>query len=411
MPAYNYKAKNPEGQDVTSVVTAASRLQALAMLRHSGLTVLELWAEREKSVRAALNAWFAPRVSQLPGPLISASEQANFMRQLSISVGAGMPLRDALEAIAEDHENKRFRRIGVDLVAKLREGRMFSEAAAAHPAVFSRLSVSLLRVAEEAGSLPQTLDHLATSLERSAKLERKMRGIAAYPVFVAGFFILICSTMTIFVLPKFQANYTANGSLPLLSRVVFGVNNFLLNNCVPVAAALVGSVALFIQYARSPIGRRQLDVLKIRCPIVGPCIQKFAVARFCRNFAIMLRGGVPVATALEIATMICNNSAMEDALSRARDRIIGGSTIALALSAETVIPRLIVRMVGVGEASGKLPLVLDKVSDTYEDQVESSITVAMALLEPIMICFFGFCVLILVLAIYLPVFTAARGVQ
>ena len=345
------------------------------------------------------------------GARVNGSEKAVFMRQMSISVGAGMPLREALESIAEDLENQGFRRVVLDIVAKLREGHLFSEAAAAHPSVFTKLFVALLRVAEEAGSMPQTLDYLAMALERGDKLARKIRSIVAYPVFVAGFFILVCGIMTLVVLPKFQAIFGSKASLPTLTRVVFGANRFLLDHILVIAAVLIGIVVLFILYSRSPVGSQQVDALKLRLPVFGPCIQKFAVARFCRNFAIMIRGGVPVASAMEIATGICGNKAMEKALIRVRERILCGSTISGALGSEAVFPRLIVRMVGVGESSGKLPQVLDKVSDTYEDQVEGSITLATALFEPVIICFFGCFVLVLVLAIYMPVFTASRGMQ
>ena len=410
MPKYNYQAKNATGEAATSTVEASSRLEALAVLRHAGLTVLDLWTDQEHAPHLVAVTRSVPR-QRLSDPRVSSVERAVFMRQLSISVSADMPLREALHAIGEDLENPRFRRMVEDIVAKLREGRMFSEAAASHPTLFSQLSVALLHVAEEAGSMPQVLDHLATSLERSDKLDRKIRGITAYPVFVAGFFVIVCAIMTVFVLPKFQANFANNGNLPLLTRLVFGTNRFLLDHIVVIGAGLVGSVVLYIQYANSAGGKQQVDALKLRLPIIGPCLQKFAVARFCRNFAIMIRGGVAISTAMEIATGICDNKAMEKALIRTRDRILSGSTIAAALGAEPVFPRLIVRMVGIGESSGKLPVVLDRVSDTYEDQVESAITMAMSLFEPVMICFFGFFVLILVLAIYLPIFTAARGMQ
>ena len=408
MIAYSYKAKDQSGQNVTASINANSRLDALGALRDTGLTVLDLWDAGES----------VPQPAQLPSirlrPMrgsVSGAEKAVFMRQLSISVGAGMPLREALESIGEDLEDPRMRRVILDIVAKLREGCMFSDAAAAHPSVFTNLIISLLRVAEEAGSLPVTLEHLATALERNDKLNRKIRSILAYPVFIAGFFILVCGIMTLVILPKFQAIFGSNGNLPLLTRVVFGANRFLLDHLLLLAVVVAGATILFVQIARSTAGRQRIDSLKLRLPVFGPCIQKFAVARFCRNLAIMTRGGVPVISAMEIATGICGNKAIEKALVRVRGRLLCGATIAAALGDEAVFPRLIVRMVGVGEASGKLPQVLDKVSDTYEDQVEGAITLAMALFEPVIICFFGVFVLVLVLAIYLPVFTASRGMS
>jgi len=416
MPIYYYHAKNVSGQDVTATVVAPTRLDALAQLRDIGMTVLNLWTDGEPATSTALANEIAPpkrlRRSAGAGSVrVNGAEKSVFMRQLSISVSAGMPLREALESIAEDLENKGFRNVVRDLVAKLREGQMFSEAAAAHPVVFTTLFVALLRVAEEAGSMPQTLEYLAAALERGDKLGRKIRSIVAYPVFVACFFVVVCGIMTLVVLPKFQAIFGSNASLPTLTRVVFGANRFLLNHVLLIAMTLAGTVLLFVMYVRTPVGRTQVDALKLRLPIFGICFQKFAVARFCRNFAIMIRGGVPVASAIEIATGICGNKVIERALVRVRARLLGGSTIAASLGSEAVFPRLIVRMVAIGESSGKLPQVLDKVSDAYEDQVEGSITLATSLFEPIVICVFGLFVLVLVMAIYLPVFTASRGVQ
>jgi type II secretory pathway component PulF len=415
MATFNYKAKDKGGERVQASTDAPSRLEALAQLRAAGLTVLNVWQDNPTAsgiaTLAVRTAGTRARPARRHLRACGNGEKALLMRQISISVGAGMGIRDALQAIAEDMDHPALRSSLLAIGDKLREGQMFSEATTEHPAIFSRLTVALLRVAEEAGSMPQTLDYLANALERSDRLERKIRSILAYPLFVAGFFVLICSIMTIFVLPKFQANFGAEQTLPLLSRVVFGTNRFLLEHIVLIGGALAGLLVLGAQYVRTATGRLQADTLVLRLPLVGPCVQKFTVARFCRNLAIMLRGGVPVATAMEIASSVCNNRAMEVALGRIRTRVISGATIAASLEQEPVFPRLIVRMTNVGEASGKLPQILDKVSDTYEDQVEGAITIAIALLEPILICCFGFFVLLLVLAIYLPVFLAARGLQ
>jgi type IV pilus assembly protein PilC len=410
MPTYHYTARDASGQPVEADLSAATRYDALSALRLRGLTVLDLHSEDEPHP-AVLPAPSATRARR-PAARIRNSEKATFMRQLAIAVNAGMPLREALESIAEDVEHAAFRRVILQVVANLREGRTFSAAAALYPSVFPALFVALLRVAEEAGSMPQTLDYLATALERGERLSRKIRSILAYPVFIAVFFLLVCGVMTLFVVPRFQAIFATGGAhLPALTRFVFGLNRFILDNLVLLLGAAGGLAAALVLLARTPAGRLRLDAFWLRLPGVGPCIQKFAVARFSRHFAIMARGGVPVASGLEIAAATCGNLAMERALLRARDSIVRGSTIAAALAAENAFPRLIVRMVGIGEASGKLPGVLDKVADTYEDQVEGSITLAMSLFEPIIICVFGMIVLVLVLAIYLPVFTAASHMQ
>lgn len=256
-----------------------------------------------------------------------------------------------------------------------------------------------------------TLAHLSDSMERRERLIRKIKGITAYPVFIGAFFILICGIMTIFVLPKFEESLKGiGGQLPALTRIVFGVNRFMLDNLPAIFVTMMGLIAAFILFRRTPGGRVHLDRVKLKVPLFGPCLKKISIARFCQNLAIMVNGGVPITQAIEIAADICGNSILRSALLNARERIIAGSDISASLEQERVFPALVTRMVSVGEASGRLPDVLEQVSSAYEDQVEGDIMIVTALMEPVLICFFGAFILILVLAIYLPVFTMSRGV-
>jgi type IV pilus assembly protein PilC len=172
---------------------------------------------------------------------------------------------------------------------------------------------------------------------------------------------------------------------------------------------LVAGVVLVFLYTRTSHGRLALDRFKLRVPVLGSCVRRLAVARFCRNLSIMVKGGVPVAKAIEIASGVCGNKALEQSLVRATERIVAGSDIASSLGEDRTFPRLVVRMVGVGEQSGRLPQVLEKISDAYERQVEGAIMVAMSLAEPLFICFFGILILVMVLAIYMPIFTVSSG--
>lgn len=406
MPQFNYKAKDETGREVSAHIDATSRYEALNALRTRGLTVLDLWMD-DNRITAQPLLRSTPKTRRRHAR-VAATELTVFMRQLAISVNAGVPLREALESIAEDLDNLGFRRVISDVVAQLREGHTFSESTASYPMVFPVLFVALLRVAEEAGSMPQTLEYLATALERSERLSRKIRSIMAYPAFVAGFMVIISSVMTLFVVPRFQAIFKNSPTrLPLLTEVVFGVNRFLLENIIYITIGMAVLTIMFVLYARTTAGRRQLDAIALRLPLFGVCLKKLSVARFCRNFAIMIRGGVPVVTAMEIASTLGGNLIIKEGLQRARQCILRGSAIAPALATEAAFPRLLIRMVSIGETTGHLPEVMDKVSDAYEEQVESSIVMATALFEPIIICVFGGVVLVLVLAVYMPVFTAA----
>jgi len=409
MPDYRYSAKDNSGREVAGVHTAASRYEALTQLHDRGLTVTEISDEG-----VGVGGIELAKVKATKGTLlgrISSSEKAIFCRQLSISVSAGIPLRESLESITADLDNAAFRRVLERVVKKLDDGAPFSSAIMGETKIFDRLFIALIRTAEEAGSLTETLNYLATSMEKNDRLSRKIKSIMAYPLFIGGFFILISTIMTIFVLPQFQDIFAGFGNdLPKLTRAVFTINTFVIHNTLWIFSGIVAAIVLFILYASTPVGRFQIDGMLVRLPLVGEIIRKLAVSRFCRNFGIMMTGGVAVATAIEIAAEVLGNKVMEASMKATRDRIMAGNNIASSLD-KKVFPRLVARMVGVGESSGRLPEVLAKVADVYEDQVEGTIMVAVSLLEPIIIAVFGGLILLLVLAIYLPVFTSAGHVR
>ncbi|MFA5205243.1 MAG: type II secretion system F family protein [Lentisphaeria bacterium] len=406
MSTYEYRARDRNGNPVRDSVTAESRQLALAALHQRELTVIDLVAAGSVDPPAAAAGTRRAGFSLRTG--VSTAEKALLFRQLAVAVNAGVPLLESLEAVGEDLENPVLARLMAGVVRDLHAGRTFSQALADHARIFRTETVEVIKAAEEAGSMARTLDRLATAMERSDRLERRIRTVTAYPLFVGGFFVLICGVMTLFVLPKFRDIFAGFGArLPLLTRVVFGINNYFLDHFVAIFIGMLATVGILYALASTPAGKMYVDGLKYRFPLIGVWLRKYAIARFCRHLAMMLQGGVPIGTALEIAAGICANRVLEAAVRAAQHKIVGGAEIAASLGTEGEFPNLVIRMIHVGETSGRLPEVLDKVSDVYEDQVEGSVTVAMALFEPIVICVFGCVVLILVLAIYMPVFLLA----
>ncbi len=407
MATFMYTAKQDDGEIVRATLRAESRHAALGQLRGRGLIPLSV----EETGRAAGRSRRRPRGSFTSwGGGISTADRALFCRQLAISVNAGVPLREALESITEDLDKPSFKRVLERIVEQLHAGVSFSDALAQHSGTFNTLFVALIRAAEESGSMPQTLEQLAMAEERSQRLQTKIRSITAYPIFVAVFFCVVCVIMTLFVLPKFQAIFSGyDTSLPRITLMVFGINEFMIDHALVIGGGIAVAIVALYVWSRTLAGKVMLDAFKLKLPYFGPIIMKFAVARFCQNFATMLRGGVPVATAMEMAAATCGNRIMERSLLRARDRIIDGCGISESLEQDVRLPRLVVRMVSVGESSGRLPEVLQRISVVYEEQVEAAVMVATSLFEPLIICLFGIVVLVLVMAVYLPVFTAARG--
>lgn len=405
MPTYHYSAKDVTGRMVTGEYSASSRFEALSQLHGKGLTVTDI-SDDNPVAKTGKNDGVSTRMATFQRS-ISLSERSVFCRQLSISVESGVPLREAFENIAVDIDNPAFRNVLLRVMKRLDDGLTMSQAISGESKAFDRLFVALIKAAEESGSITETLKYLAVSMERADRLSRKIKSIVAYPIFIGFFFVVISLIMTLFVLPKFQSVFASfGGRLPKLTQVVFAINTFIVKNSPVIILLIVVAVVALILYCRTVTGRKQRDAFLLRMPVVGNIIRKIAVARFCRNLGIMVKGGVPVATAIEIAAEILGNKSMESTLKATRERIMAGNDIASSLDKKT-FPRLVVRMVSVGESSGRLPDVLEKVADLYEDQAEGAIMMATSLFEPVIIIVFGCLILVLVMAIYLPVFTAA----
>lgn len=417
MGMFSYIAKNKEGQEIRSSIEASTRLEALEALRKKGLTVVDLFGiEHAKAGAApkteAVKSDKKAKRKAFQSAKVKLGELAVFCRQLAISVTAGVPLRDALETIGLELEQPRLQTAVLDMVGRLNDGQSFAQAVSAHPKIFNVMFQGLIKVAEESGKLPSTLQQLANYLERTDKLQRRIKAMSAYPTFIAGFFVVVCLVMTLFILPQFSDIFSGFGAdLPIFTKLVFGANAFFVDHVIEIFAIVIVMIAAVIFYVRTPSGAYRKDKLKLATPYVGDLALKYVLARFCRSLAIMVNSGVPISTALEICAEATGNRVLERTVLDVRERILTGHGIADSLAKSGVFPGLIVRMVGVGEDSGQLPEVLEKVADLYEDQVEVSIMTTMALFEPVVIVVFGAFVLMIVLAIYMPIFTVSSSVR
>jgi type II secretory pathway component PulF len=422
MQIFDYTAKNAQGKVLRDVITADSRQQALGDLRGMGLTAVDLLEVVPREVEpdtgwqhgsASVAEQILIRLNRLKAGRIKTADMAMFCRQLAISINSGLTLRDTLEGIYEDLDDlPALKELVGDLSTKLQEGRPFSEAVAAHPDHFSPVFIGLVRAAEASGSMGETLEQLAKYMEASEKLARKVKSMMAYPLFVACFFVMICLLMVFFIVPRFQNIFTGLGAdLPKLTVTVFAINDFIVSHFPILVLALAALAASLWLYRKTGRGQFLLSKMRLKMPVTGKITTMYILARLCRCLAILLKSGVPVVTALEIIARIGDNGMIESAILAARVQIIAGTPIAKSLGQTQLFPALLIRMIGVGEGAGKLPEVLGRVADSYEDQVEASLATGMALLEPVIITVFGMLVLILVLSIYLPVFTVSMSIK
>lgn len=421
MAMFSYIAKTNEGQEIRSGLEASSRLEALELLRKKGLTVVDLYSSDTPAMAQKIHSRTVLKDSaslkkQKKGIVLSTrvniGDLAIFCRQLAISVMAGVPLRDALETIGEELEQPPLRIAVLDIASQLSQGKSFSDAVRSHPKIFNVMFCGLVKMAEESGKLPETLQQLAEYLERTDKLQRRIKAMSAYPVFIGIFFIIVCMIMTLFILPQFTDIFEGFGSnLPPFTKFVFGVNQFIVDNFIYIFIAVVAVTSLLIIYGRTEKGHFKKDKFKLSIPYAGTLIKKYVLARFCRSLSIMVHSGVPISTALEICAEATGNKVLEKTIYEVRERILVGHRIAESLEQSGIFPGLVVRMVAVGEDSGQLPEVMERVADLYEDQVETSIMTTMALFEPLVIVIFGGFILVLIMAIYLPIFSVGMSVR
>ena len=408
MPKFTYVSCDQQGQRVTAVAEAESRLILLGQLKDRGLTVIEV---KELTARDATSTR-APRkgLSKLRWSFggVDTGEMAVFWREFATMVAAGLPVVDALESISQELEHVSLKTVLTDVTASMWEGFNLSQSIRKHPKYFSPMVVALIASAEESGSLAEVSNQLATYLENRDRLIHKVRAALTYPIFLCGFFLIVIAVATFFIIPKFRDIYAGfDAKLPLITEMVFAVNAFILAH---IWWMLAGSAAVILAaalWATKPSGRHALDRLSLKLPIFGKLLQRAAVARFCRSMAILLSGGIPINRALEMAQHTSGNSVIAQAIASSREEILKGSKIAPSLKRHEIFPHMAIRMVSAGEETGSLSALLEKVADFYEARVDAALTTINSLIEPVLIVMVGGFVLIFVLSMYLPIFSLA----
>lgn len=410
MPKFNCVSRNQTGERVTAILEAGNRQELLTQLKDRGFTVMEIKELGERPQTAPKPSWkeqlFTRRGS------VGTADLAIFWREFATMVNAGLPIVEALQSIAEELEHAYFRKVLQDVVSSLWEGFNFSESLSKHPKVFSPMVVGLIGAAEESGSLPQIANQLATYLENRDRIIRKVWAALAYPIFLSGFFLFTVVFATFWIIPKFREIYGGfHAKLPWFTEQVFAVNEFVLNHFIWIVIGICSVLLGFALWAKKPSGREFLDHLSLKLPIFGKLFQRAAIARFCRSLAILLAGGIPINRALEMAQETSGNRILSKAIRLSREEILKGGKIAATLKQHPIFPRMAVRMMAAGEETGNLTELLEKVADFYEARVDAALTTINALVEPIFIVVIGFFVLILILSLYLPIFSLGQAIR
>jgi type IV pilus assembly protein PilC len=338
---------------------------------------------------------------------VSNKDIVVFTRQMSTMIDAGLPLVRSLDILASQQTNAKFKSILTNVKETVEGGSTFADALAKHPSVFTALYVQLVKAGESGGVLDVILQRLSVYLEKIESIKRKIKGAMIYPAIVIGVAIIVLSIVLIFVVPTFAEMFKDMGTtLPALTQFVVDISSFLKNNIIYIliAIALV-SFLIVLSYRRSEKAQRLFDAFLLKLWLVGNLILKTVIARFCRTLATLTAGGIPILDGLEITARASGNKITEEAILEARREVSQGKTLAEPLATKPkIFPPMVVQMIAVGEQTGALDDMLNKIADFYEEEVDVAVAGLLSALEPLMIAFLGATVGVIVVSMYLPMF-------
>jgi type IV pilus assembly protein PilC len=395
MPSFVWKGKTRAGQVQEGQLLADNRDAAVAVLRRQQIQVTTI---REKGRELPL----MPRIPRKVG----SKRIAIFTRQFSVMLDAGLPLVQCLEILGDQEENRAFKTILQQTRSDVESGSSLAEAMRKHPKAFDNLFVNMVAAGEAGGILDVILQRLSSYIEKVVKLKSQVKAAMIYPVAV----ILIAAFVVFIILWKVIPVFTQlfaglGGEMPFLTRMVIGSSNFIGRYFIFVFILIGLGIVALGYYHRTYRGRRVLDGLLLKIPILGMLLRKIAVARFCRTLATLTSSGVPILDGLEITAKTAGNAIIEDAVMAVRKAVEEGKTIAEPLTETKVFPTMVVQMVNVGEQTGALDQMLSKIADFYEDEVDTAVAGMMKLIEPIMITVLGGIIGTIVTAMYLPLYS------
>ncbi len=396
MAVFAYQGRTTQGS-TAGEIEAPDRTAAVAELRRKAILVTSIKEKAGGPARATVRGRFGGKVKD--------KEMAIFTRQFSTMVDAGLPLVQCLTILAEQSESKVLRTVTSKVSSNVEAGSTLADALRRHPKTFDELFVNLVEVGEAGGILDTVLQRLSVYIEKAAALKRKVKSAMIYPATIVGVAFIVVFFMLTFVIPTFAKMFSQMGAdLPLPTLIVIRLSDFVLRFWWLVLAGAVGIVVGIRAYYRTEGGKSVIDSLLLKLPVFGPLIRKVAVARFTRTLGTLVSSGVPILEGLRITARTAGNRVVERAVLDTRAAVTAGKTLAEPLKASTVFPPMVVQMISVGEQTGALDAMLNKIADFYDDEVDTAVGALTALLEPLMIVFLGVVIGGLVIAMYLPIF-------
>jgi type IV pilus assembly protein PilC len=400
MPTYVFKGRNRLNEIVVGERVADNRDTLRQILRREQVTLTSI---KEKGREIGI-----PKIGGRKK--VKAKDLAVFTRQFSVMIDAGLPLVQCLEILAQQQDNKYFQQILLQVRQDVEEGSTLAAAMARHPKVFDQLYSNMVEAGETGGILDLILQRLSTFIEKIVKLKRDVVSAMIYPAAVVALAICAVAVIMVVVIPQFENIFLGllgpGEQLPLPTRIVTGISGFLAGwGGLVILVTIIASAVGIHFYYKTPGGRKLIDRLLLKIPILGSIFQKIAVARFSRTLSTLLSSGVPILQSLDITARTAGNVIIEEAIIKVRMGVERGESFVDPLKATEVFPHMVAQMVGIGEQTGALDAMLGKIADFYEQEVDAAIANLLTLIEPILIAFLGVTIGSIVIAMYLPLFT------
>ncbi len=415
MPIFQYTAMDSGGKEKKGRMDAANEQAVGQALKEQGMfptSIKEDASAAKKSAKATPGAGAGKKGGSMMrsglsfgAPKVKYKDLMIFTRQLSILLDAGLPLVRSLRTLEKQAKNHAVKRIVGDSANSVEGGSTFSEALAQNPKSFDKLYLNMVRAGEAAGAMETILARLAGFLEKAARLAAKIKSAMVYPVVVLTIATTITAGLMVFIVPKFKKIFEElleGVALPPLTQFVIMVSDIMKNNFIMVAIVMFVLVVIYKLLSKTAKGKHFFDWLKFRMPLLGPIVSRSAIAKFSRTLGTLMSSGVPVLNALQIVRETSGNEVVSGAIQKVHDAVKEGEGIAKPLSATKVFPDMVISMIEVGEETGKLPDMLDKIADTYDEEVDNAVDALTSMIEPLMIIFLAVVVGTIVIALFMP---------
>ncbi len=393
---FQWSGKTTSGVIESGEITAATKEEVVAQLRRKNITATLI---TEKKAGKKLFGGFG-------GGKVNDKDIVVFTRQFSTMIDAGLPLVQALDILSTQVESKTLARVLGEIKENVEAGSTYADALKKHPRVFSELYANMVAAGEAGGILDTILNRLAAYIEKAMKLKKKVKGAMVYPIVVSTVAILAIAIIMIFVVPTFSKMFAQlGGTLPLPTLMIISLSKFLAGiGGLLTGGAIVGIVVALKQFRRTEKGTHITDKILLKLPIFGVLLNKVAVAKFTRTLGTLVSSGVPILDGLDITAKTSGNKVIEYAIIEVRKQVTGGKTLAEPLTKAKVFPPMVTHMISVGESTGALDTMLNKIADFYDDEVDAAVNALTSMMEPMLMVFLGGSVGFIVVAMYLPIF-------